>query len=36
MFHMMLEGICKLGWLKSGKSPNPKSPYFNTKMAKKN
>jgi hypothetical protein len=27
-------GRCKLGWLKSDKNPNPKSPYFNTRMEK--
>ncbi len=28
------KGRCKLGRLKSDKSPNPKSPYFNIKMEK--
>jgi hypothetical protein len=28
-------GSCKLGRLKNNKSPNPKSPYLNTKMEKK-
>jgi hypothetical protein len=27
-------GRCKLGWLKSDKSPNPKSSYFNIRMEK--
>jgi hypothetical protein len=28
-------GSCKLGWLKSDKSPSPNSLYFNTKMKRK-
>jgi hypothetical protein len=28
-------GKSKLGWFKSNKNPNPKSPYFNNKMEKK-
>jgi hypothetical protein len=28
------KGRCKLGWLKSNKSPSPKSSYFNAKMEK--
>jgi hypothetical protein len=27
-------GRCKLGWLKSGKNPNPKSLFFFIKMGK--
>ncbi len=27
-------GRCKLRWLKHNNNPNPKTPYFNTKMEK--
>jgi len=33
-FFKECKGRCKLRWLKSGKNPNPKSPYFNTRMEK--